>query len=95
MNAFDFHYITITSTRKNDLLKGGVRPDQIHTTTIWQNYGAFGYPRRFPRTRYEATVEFFDVQGAEGRTRTPDDAAAEWRSKCPTATVSIKYHCAD
>lgn len=91
MNQFDFHYVTVSSTKISDLTKAGIRRDRINSTRD----GYVQYGRKcFPRSRYTATVAFFDAPGGESG-KLADAAQAEWRAKCPNATVSVKYHCAD
>jgi len=89
-NAFDFHYIVVSSTRKTDMTKGGIRKSDIHGKVSYVTI----YGKTYPRTRYEATVQFFDINGFD---RGPEISMASdaWKSKCPGATVSVKYHCAD
>ena len=90
MNAFDFYYVVVSSTRKRDLLKGGIDPSNIRSLVSYVTVGRC----RYPRTRYEATV---------GHVSAPEQNASEkagviqgeFSRKCSGATVSVKYHCAD
>ena len=84
----DWQGIRIVHNRKREMIKAGIPADRITGRTSWVQYGS----RSYPRTRYEAMVEYFrwpiDRQAV-------DASIDKWKAIIPQATVTTYYHCAD
>lgn len=86
-NAFDFHYIQVTSTRKTDFYKQGIAKQNLQSKV--------DYSGRFPKTYYTATIAFFDVQ-SNWTTAQIDAVRDEWKDRMPAdCKVKVGYHCSD
>ena len=93
---FDFHYISVTSTRKKDLLLAGVKIEDIKARVEWSNAAAgHGHNTRVvrrSRTYYEASL--YQAGGLSTR-EALEEAALKMQAESPRADINLRYHVAD
>lgn len=94
---FDFHYISVTSTRKKDLLLAGLKVEDIKARVEWSNavagYGHSTRVVRRSRKYYEASV--YKAESGLSTREALEEAASKMQAVSPRADINIRYHAAD
>ena len=87
MNQFDFYFVKVSSQRKTDLKKAGIAENAIQSERDFVTVGR----KRYPRTRYYASVGF--QKPDEAGSKAADATAATFRAQGLSA--GVKYHVSD